>query len=128
LASRGVLVAGAAEILLGIFALIGGVVHLLFGIGGLVTFSGTDVMLGAIASALGNLFTIEGLILLIAGAGLVTTKKWAWKLSVGIILVGILTSVPVLALGSVGAIPALAVNVVLLYYLSRSSVKGQFAV
>ena len=128
MASRGVLVAGAAEILLGIFALIGGVVHLLFGIGGLVTFSGTDVMLGAIASALGNLFTIEGLILLIAGAGLVTTKKWAWKLSVGIILVGILTSVPVLALGSVGAIPALAVNVVLLYYLSRSSVKGQFAV
>jgi hypothetical protein len=116
---------GAVEILLGIFALIGGLVHLIFGIGGLVTFSGQDATLGAIASSLGNLFTIEGLILLVSGTGLLMGKSWGWKLSVGIIIVGIITSVPVLALGSVGALPALVANVALLYYLSRSSVKSQ---
>jgi hypothetical protein len=52
-------------------------------------------------------------------------RNWGWKLSIGIIVVGIITSVPVLALGSVGALPALVVNVGLLYYLSRSSVKSQ---
>jgi ABC-type enterochelin transport system permease subunit len=38
-------------------------------------------------------------------------KNWDWKLSIGIIVVGIITSVPVLALGSVGALPALVVNI-----------------
>ena len=42
------------EMLLGIFALIRGVVHLLFGAGGLVSFNGTDVALGEIANALGD--------------------------------------------------------------------------
>jgi len=111
------------EILLGIFALIGGVVHLLFGVGGLVSFRGTDVTLGQIANALGDLFTVEGIILLVAGAGLWVGKSWAWELSMGIIVVGILTSVPVLLLGSVGAVPALIVNILLLAYLSRKSVR-----
>ena len=126
--TRGVIVAAVVEILLGIFALIGGVVHLLYGVGGLVSFNGTDVTLGAIANALGDLFTIEGLILLAAGIGLWMGTKWAWKLSVGIIIVGIITSVPVLALGSVGAVPALLVNFGLLYLLSRKSVRDQFRV
>jgi len=125
LASRGIKVAAIVEILLGIFALIGGVVHLLFGVGGLVSFSGQDVTLGAIANVLGDLFTIEGLILLVAGIGLWMGRKWGWKLSIGIIIVGIITSIPVLALGSVGAVPALIVNVVLLFYLMRRSVRGQ---
>ena len=111
---------------MGIFALIGGVVHLLFGVGGLVSFSGSDVTLGAIANGLGNLFTVEGLILLIAGFGIWSGKRWGWKLSVGILLVGIITSVPVLALGSVGAVPALIVNILLLYYISRRATRAYF--
>jgi hypothetical protein len=124
--TRAVLAAAIIEILLGLFALIGGVGHLLLGFGGLVSFSGTDVTLGALANALGDLFTVEGLILLAAGIGLWMGKKWGWKLSLAIVVVGIITSVPVLALGSVGAIPALVMNVVLLILLTRPSFRNQF--
>jgi hypothetical protein len=115
------------EMLLGVFALIGGVVHLLFGVGGLVSFNGTDVALGAIANALGDLFTIEGLILLAAGVGLWMLKIWGWKLSIGINIAGIITSVAVLALGSVGAVPPLIISIVIVYYLSRRSVRDSFS-
>jgi len=124
--SRGIAIAAIIEILLGIFALIGGVVHLLFGVGGLVTFSGSDVTLGALANGLGDLFTVEGLILLVAGYGLWRSRPWGWKLSVGIIVAGVVTSIPVLALGSVGALPALVANLVLLIYLGRRTVRDQF--
>jgi hypothetical protein len=46
LVGTGIKIASIVEILLGIFALIGGVVHLLLGVGGLMTFSGSDVTLG----------------------------------------------------------------------------------
>jgi hypothetical protein len=115
------------EMLLGVFALIGGVVHLLFGVGGLVSFNGTDVALGAIANALGDLFTIEGLILLAAGVGLWMLKIWGWKLSIGINIAGIITSVAVLALGSVGAVPPLIISIVIVYYLSRRSIRDSFS-
>jgi hypothetical protein len=118
--------AAIIEILLGLFALVGGVGHLLLGFGGLVTFSGTDVTLGAVANALGDLFTVEGMVLLAAGIGLWTMKPWGWKLSLVIVVAGIVTSVPVLALGSVGAIPALLVNFVLLYLITRRSFRNQF--
>ena len=120
-------VASIGEILLGIFALIGGVVHLLFGVGGLVTFSGTDVTLGNLANALGDLFTVEGIILLVAGIGLWRMKKRGWQLSVAIVVVGLVTSVPVLYLGSVGAIPAIIVNLALLVYLLRGGTRRLFS-
>ncbi len=123
---RGIIVAAVVEILLGIFALIGGVVHLLFGVGGLVTISGSDVTLGAIANGLGDLFTVEGLILLVAGFGVWSMKRWGWRLSVGILVAGIVTSVPVLAIGSIGALPALVVNLLILYYMSRRSTRDYF--
>jgi len=113
-------------LLLGGFALIGGVVHLLFGVGGLVSFSGTDVNLQNLANALGDLFTVEGLILVVAAVGVLRVASWGWKLSVGIVLVGIITSVPVLVLGSVGALPALVVNLVLLYFLARTKTRDYF--
>src|SRR2546422_4372979 len=66
---RSLTVVAVVLLLLGGFALIGGVVHLLFGVGGLVSFSGTDVNLQNLANALGDLFTVEGLILLVAAVG-----------------------------------------------------------
>ncbi len=123
---RGIFVTAIVEILLGIFALIGGVVHLLFAVGGLVSFSGSDVTLGTIANGLGDLFTVEGLILLVAGFGVWSGRRWGWKLSVGILLAGIITSVPVLALGSVGAVPALIINILLLYYMARRTTRDYF--
>ena len=90
----GVTVIAIVEILLGIFALIGGIGHLLLGFGGLVTFNGTDANLMGMANALGDLFTIEGLILLAAGYGLWASKSWGWKISVGIVVVGVSQAYP----------------------------------
>ena len=112
------------EILLGTFALVGGVVHLLFGVGGLVSFSGSDVALGALADALGNLFTVEGLILIAVGLGLLRSARWAWTVGIIINAIGLVTSLVVLALGSAGAVVGLIVNVAALYYLTRSRVKA----
>ena len=125
---RSLTVVAVVLLLLGGFALIGGVVHLLFGVGGLVSFSGTDVNLQNLANALGDLFTVEGLILLVAAVGVLRVASWGWKLTVGIVLVGIITSVPVLVLGSVGALPALVVNLVLLYFLARRKTRGLFQI
>ena len=123
---RSLTIVALVLILLGGFALIGGVVHLLFGVGGLVSFSGTDVNLQNLANALGDLFTVEGLILVVAAVGVLRLASWGWKVSVGIVLVGIITSVPVLVLGSVGALPALVVNLVLLYFLARTKTRDYF--
>ena len=123
----GITILAIVEIVLGIFALIGGIGHLLLGIGGLVTFNGTDANLMGLAKALGDVFTIEGLILLAAGYGIWASKSWGWKLSVGIVVIGILTSIPVLyPLGSVAAAPALIVNVILLIYLMTNGVRTYF--
>lgn len=123
---RGVTTTAIVEVLLGIFALIGGAVHLLFGVGGLVSFSGSDVSLGAFAEGLGDIFTVEGAILVVAAIGLWGMKGWGWKLSVGVVITGIITSIPVLLLGSVGAAPALLVNFALLYYLLRQPTRALF--
>src|SRR2546425_11494839 len=123
---RSLTVVAVVLLLLGGFALIGGVVHLLFGVGGLVSFSGTDVNLQNLANALGDLFTVEGLILVVAAAGVLRVASWGWKLSVVIVLVGIVTSVPVLVLGSVAALPALVVNLILLYFLVSSKTRAYF--
>jgi len=104
------------------------VVHLLFGGGGLVSFSGTDVNLQNLANALGDPITVEGLILVVAAVAVLRVASWGWKLSVGIVLVGITTSVPALGLGSVGALPALVVNLVLLYFLARRKTRGLFQI
>ena len=125
---RSLTIVAVVLLLLGGFALIGGVVHLLFGVGGLVSFSGTDVNLQNLANALGDLFTVEGLILVVAAVGVLRVASWGWKLSVGIVLVGIITSVPVLVLGSVGALPPLVVNLVLLYFLARRKTRGLFQI
>jgi hypothetical protein len=83
------------------------------------------VSLGDLANALGDVFTIEGLIFILDAVGLWRSASWGWKLSVSIIAVGIMTSIPILLLGSVGAAPPIVVNLVLLYYLSRPATQRE---
>jgi hypothetical protein len=126
---RSLTVLAVVLLLLGGFAIRGGVVHLLFGVGALVSFSGTDVNLQNLANSLGDLFAVEGLILVVAAAGVLRVASWGWKLSVGIVLVGIITSVPVLVLGSVAALPFFIhffPNLALLYFLVRSKTRAYF--
>lgn len=116
------------EALLGVFAIFGGTGHLLLGVaGGIVGFNGQDLNLGTNGDLLyGYTFTIEGLVLLVTAVAIWTRKKWGWTLATAIGTIGLLTSIVVLAIGSVLAIPGVIANLVVLYYLMRKSVKGFF--
>ena len=65
------------EILLGIFALVGGIIHLTLGIGGLTDFSGRDLTLTSqTAALLQDVFTAEGIVLLVSAYAVWSGKKW----------------------------------------------------
>ena len=125
---RGITVLAIVEALLGIFAIFGGTGHLLLGVaGGIVGFNGQDINLGSNGDLLyGYTFTIEGLILLAIAVVIWTRKKWGWTLATAISMIGLVTSIVVLAIGSVLAIPGVIANLVVLYYLMRKPVKEFF--
>ena len=115
---------GIVEFILGVFAFVGGPVHLLLGVGGLVTYNGSDANLGNFATALGYIFTVESLVLFVTVYAIFSRRKWGWALSLAISLVGILTSLAVLSLyGSVGAIPGILTNLFAVYLLMLTAVK-----
>ena len=125
---RGITVLALVEALLGVFAIFGGTGHLLLGVaGGIVGFNGQDLNLGANGDLLyGYTFTIEGLVLLATAVAIWTRKKWGWTLATAISVIGLLTSIIVLAIGSVLAIPGVITNLLVLYFLMKKSVKGFF--
>ncbi len=124
---NGVIVLAAAELLLGIFALIGGIIHLTLGIGGLADFSGKDLTLtSSTASALQNAFTVEGVLLLVTGYGVWSMLKWGFRLTVAFALLGLATSLAALALQSSFSIIGIIANIAILAYASRPPVRAYF--
>src|SRR5215472_14481033 len=124
---KGIAVLAVVEILLGVFALVGGILHLTLGIGGFADFSGKDLTLSSqTASALQDPFTVEGLILLAAGFAVWTHKKWAWTLTVAISTIGLVTSIAALAIQSALSTVGLVSNVGILVYVVRKPVKSYF--
>ena len=128
--SGGITTTAIVEALLGIFAIIGGTAHLLLGVaGGIVGFNGQDINLGTSGDLLyGYTFTVEGLVLLAAAAGVWNRKKWAWTLAAAINIIGLVTSIIALAIGSALAVPGIIVNLVLIYYLTRRPTKAHFGI
>lgn len=115
------------EILLGIFALVGGIIHLTLGIGGLSDFSGKDLTLTSqTAAILQDVFTVEGVILLGAGYAVWSGKKWAWMLTVGIAVIGLATSIGALAIQSALSIIGLVGNIAILALAFRGSARAYF--
>ena len=124
---KGIVALALAEIVLGVFALVGGVVHLTLGIGGLVDFSGRDLTLtSSVAAALQDAFTIEGLMLLIAGYGVWSKRSWSFALTVLTALIGLVTSLAALALQSSFSIVGIIANLGILTYTSRRNVREYF--
>ena len=76
------------ELILAIFAFVGGPIHLLLGIEGLVTYNGSDANLGNFATALGYIFAVESLILFVTTLGVLAGRKWGWPLALAVSLVG----------------------------------------
>ena len=124
---RGIIALAIAEFLLGIFALIGGIVHLTLGVGGLADFGGKDLTLASsTASALQNTFTVEGILLLVSGYGVWSMRSWGFGLTVAIALLGLATSLAALALQSSFSIGGIIANIAILVYASRPPVRAHF--
>ena len=128
-AKRPGLVAAIAiiEILLGIFALVGGILHLALGIGGLTDFSGKDLTLTSqTATILQDVFTVEGIVLLAAGYAVWSRKKWGWNLTLGISIIGLITSIAALAIQSALSIIGLIGNIVIIALIMTRPAKAYF--
>lgn len=76
--------------------------------------------------------TLMGIGSTIAGAGLLKGKQWAWKLTIGLSFMGI-AHAAVLAISKIGdlfnvvnMIISVVIDVIILYYLYRPSVKAYF--
>ena len=124
---RNVAIIAIVEILLGIFALVGGIIHLTLGIGGLTDFSGKDLTLTSqTATILQDVFTVEGIALLVAGYSVWAGKKWAWTITLAISIIGLVTSVAALAIQSALSIIGLIGNLVILALAMTKPVKAYF--
>ena len=123
----GMLVAATVEILFGVYAFVEGMVHDFYGIGGLISFSGQDHPIPYIPHPLGHTFTLEGLILLVAGVAVWKGQRWGWSLSVGVTMAGTITSIFALSIGSVGALQPLVMNLGLLCFFLLDRRRRRFA-
>lgn len=121
---RAVAALGAVEIVLGAFSFFGGFVHIFLGIGSLVTFTGSEAILGAIANGLGTALVGFGVLFVIAGGATLAATRWAWPFGAVVAWAGLAAGVVSLGLGTVGAVPGLALAALTLGLLYRPSVRA----
>ena len=94
------------------------------------------IAVSGFAGAFGGFMVIMGLVSLaigvaniVVGWGLWTLKKWAWNIAVVLGALGILISLAVIVFnpqGIAGQILGLAINALILYYLTRPHIKACF--
>lgn len=125
---RSVTALGLTQIVLGIFSFFGGFVHIFLGIGSIVTFSGSYAILGTVASLLGTSLVVFGVLFLIAGIATIGAYRWAWTYGVRVALAGLVVGVISLGLGTVGAVPEVALAVGILWMLRLASVRSFLAI
>ena len=118
--------------ILAILAFIGGVFGILGGLA-LVGFSGLIAASGVagsgLATILGVLLLIYGVLSLVLGYGFWTVKPWAWTLGIGLYGAGIVLNVLQYINDStqlVSAIISIAISVAILWYLFQPHVKAAF--
>jgi len=125
--TRGITILAIVEVLLGIFALVGGIIHLTLGIGGLSDFNGKDLTLSSqTATVLQDAFTAEGIVLLLAAYAVWSAKKWGWTLTIAISTIGLVTSIAALAIQSALSPIGLVANIGIITYAVTKPVKAHF--
>ena len=119
----GVTIIAALEILLGLVSLSGGLLVLLAA--GFAGFVGLT-FIAALALVASAVLLILGLVALGVGVGMWMGRGWAWTLGIVFSIIGALTALFTLLLGSSGSVVGLLINLLILYYLTRPEVKGFF--
>jgi uncharacterized membrane protein (DUF2068 family) len=109
-------------------------------IGNELQFNGQPLMPSeqtALAQGSGSIFTVLGAVLiplgiasLVVSYGLFKAKRWAWYVAVVLSIIGIVVNVISLVTANMGAITGalvdIAINAIVLYYLSRRNVRQYF--
>jgi uncharacterized membrane protein (DUF2068 family) len=109
-------------------------------IGNELQFNGQPLMPSeqtAPAQGSGSIFTVLGAVLiplgvasLVVAYGLFKAKSWAWSVAVVLSIIGIVVNVISLVTANMGAITGalvdIAINAIVLYYLSRRNVRQYF--
>jgi uncharacterized membrane protein (DUF2068 family) len=85
---------------------------------------------GSILTVLGAVLIPLGIASLVVAYGLFKGKRWAWYVAVALSIIGLAVNVISLVTSDVGAIAGalvgIAINAIVLYYLSRRNVKQYF--
>ena len=85
---------------------------------------------GSILTVLGAVLIPLGIASLVVAYGLFKAKSWAWYVAVALSIIGLVVNVISLVTADIGAITGalvgIAINAVVLYYLSRRNVRQYF--
>jgi hypothetical protein len=128
----GVTILAILEIIGGIFALLASATFFL--LGALATGIEFDMVegapfmmpfLGALATLVGVVFIVVGLVAFVLAYGFWTGKGWAWILGIIFAIIGIVLGA-VSLVGSPASIVGIVLNIVIIYYLTRPHVKEWF--
>jgi uncharacterized membrane protein (DUF2068 family) len=86
---------------------------------------------GSILTVLGAVLIPLGIASLVVAYGLFKGKSWAWFVAVALSIIGVVVNVISLVTANMGAITGalvgIAINAIVLYYLSRRNVRQYFA-
>src|ERR671917_2375712 len=86
---------------------------------------------GSILTVLGAVLIPLGIASLVVAYGLFKGKSWAWFVAVALSIIGLVVNVISLVTSNMGAITGalvgIAINAIVLYYLSRRNVRQYFA-
>jgi uncharacterized membrane protein HdeD (DUF308 family) len=128
----GVTILAVLEIIGGIFSLLAAAAF--FALGALVGEAGMGMveelpgigfLAGALAALLGGVFIIAGLVAFLLAYGFWTGRGWAWILGIIFSIVGIVLGV-VSLIGNSASIVGILINILIIYYLTRTHVKEWF--
>ncbi len=148
----GVTILGVLFVIAGAFALLGGIATLVAipfvsnvnpnVIGNELQLNGQQPLLTpseqtALAQGSGSILTVLGAVLiplgiasLVVAYGLFKGKSWAWLVAVALSIIGLVVNVISLVTANIGAITGalvgIAINAIVLYYLSRRNVRQYF--
>ena len=115
---------------LAILELIGGIITILFGMAAIVSSTflnpyGYAVVAG-LAVASGGALVLFGALAVVVGYGMWSGKGWSWTLAVVLYGLGVVFSLVYIAVGLWSNILALAIDLLILWYLWRPHVKAYF--
>jgi uncharacterized membrane protein (DUF2068 family) len=105
------------------------VIAILTVIGGL-GFLGSGALIFALIPLLGiiigGVLVIIGIAYFVMAYGLWNGRRWAWKLTLILSVIGIILGIGSIVVGNVGSLFHTIINAVVIYYLYRPNVKDYF--